>query len=180
MPFQKGNKVNLGKKFTEEHKRHMSEVRKGRVWNVGKKLTEEHKRKVSESLKGKVKSEEHRHKISDSLKGKKLSEETRRKISEKESGSNNWHWKGGISKSGNGYINKKCPNHPNKKKSGYVFEHRLIMEMKLGRYLDPKEIVHHINGITDDNRIDNLTLFESNSKHSKYHYEIRKFRKRGT
>jgi len=68
-----------------------------------------------------------------------------------------------------GYIYVYKFDHPYARKR-YVAEHRLIMEEIIGRYLKEDEVVHHINGVKDDNRIDNLMLFPNRSAHSSFRH----------
>lgn len=109
-------------------------------------------------------------------KGHKPSLETRKKISKKLKGNKNsglgndsCHWKGGKFNLSSGYVMIYSPLHPFKNKDGYLLEHRLVMEGKIGRYLTKKEVVHHINRKVDDNRPENLRLFKNNVKHLKWH-----------
>lgn len=85
----------------------------------------------------------------------------------------NPNWKGGR-KTYNGYYALLKPEHPFANKAGYVYEHRLVMEEFLGRYLFLEEQVHHINGNKQDNRIENLMSFGSAASHTKYHAELAK------
>jgi hypothetical protein len=66
-------------------------------------------------------------------------------------------WKGGRFVDENGYVKIYCPGHA--PKALYVREHILVMEEYLGRRLLKEETVHHLNGIRDDNRIENLELW---------------------
>ena len=82
----------------------------------------------------------------------------------------NGQWKGGRRRLGCGYWGILVPDHPFARKDGYYMEHRLVMEKHLGRTLTKKEVVHHINGDTGDNRIENLMLYSSHSEHLKEHH----------
>lgn len=54
---------------------------------------------------------------------------------------------------------KMAKGHPRATPSGYVFEHILVMEELLDRFLFEDERIHHRNGIRDDNRPENLELW---------------------
>lgn len=90
-----------------------------------------------------------------------------KKVMLKFKGKGNPAWNGGERNIKN-YIYVYMPTHPNAIKSGCVKRSRLVMEKKIGRYLKPKEVVHHINGIKMDDRYKNLILFSNNSEHLKF------------
>src|SRR3990167_8817691 len=139
---------NNGKKYPFKKRPNM----KGRIpWNKGKKLH------YDVWSKGKKFSEEHRMKISQSGIGKL-------------SGNKNPAWRGGIIKHYLGYIYIYKPIHQFSDHHGYIFEHRLVVEKYLGRYLKPEETVHHVNEIKDDNRPENIIVFSSKSAHIRFHY----------
>lgn len=48
-------------------------------------------------------------------------------------------------------------------------EHRLMVELAINRKLKHGEIVHHVNGSIQDNRFENLCLFEKEKYHLSYH-----------
>lgn len=86
-------------------------------------------------------------------------------------GERNASYNGGRRINHNGYVMVTAPTgHPyakiyGNKKTGWIFEHRLVLEQSLGRYLLPEEKVDHIDGLTLHNHPDNLRLFSSNREH---------------
>lgn len=156
--FQKGH-IPWSKthKYSLESRKKMSEARKGKIpWNKGKFIPEYIKDKIRKSLLGRKLPEDVKEKIRNAMQGKNI-------------GPENPRWKGGKKKIQSGYIMMYCPYHPYAN-YGYVMEQRLVMEKQLKRFLKPTEIVHHLNGIRNDNKIGNLILFKNNSEHHKFHH----------
>lgn len=120
--------------------------------------------------------------MSDAKRGKKIifSEEHRKHLGDANRGEKSYWfnktkakhpaWKDGRFKNPEGYILIYHPDDRYKRK--YVVEHRVIMENHLGRQLYPWEIIHHINGIKDDNRIENLELLPNNTQYNKKIQEV--------
>lgn len=77
--------------------------------------------------------------------------------------------KRGRSISGKEYVFVWMPDHPNANGAGWVPEHRLVASEVLGRPLRDKEVVHHVNTKTDDNRPENLMVFKNNREHTSFH-----------
>ena len=71
-----------------------------------------------------------------------------------------------------GYVLVYMPEHPCTDATGYVLEHRAVMESALGRILSSEEYVHHINGNKEDNRLENLELTNIR-EHARMHMEMR-------
>ena len=82
-------------------------------------------------------------------------------------------WKGGVFQGEVGYVWVTLkPDElfftPMVSKSRYIIEHRLVMAKSLGRCLQSWELVHHKNGVKNDNRLENLEL-TTNGAHTLAH-----------
>jgi hypothetical protein len=76
------------------------------------------------------------------------------------------------------YVNIWLPGHPTASKARpYKREHVLVMEKHLNKILSKEEQVHHLNGIKNDNRIENLKYFPNSSAHKIYEGKVQQFAK---
>ena len=90
-------------------------------------------------------------------------------------GSTNPRWNNGVRyDASHGYYVRVNQDHPfyqmsmNAGGQKYIAEHRLVVAMSIGRTLEKWEVVHHINGDNTDNRLENLELLSSQTKHLPY------------
>ena len=84
------------------------------------------------------------------------------------SGRDHPEWTQGRHLDKHGYVTVWVPLHPNARRNGHVFEHRLLMEVVLGRYLTMEEVVHHFDDHPRHNWPDNLGIFSDNGTHLKH------------
>lgn len=168
-----------GRKLSPEHCQKIKEAILGRYrngWkpNKGRIFRPEQYESRSAMMTGRKLSEATKQKLRLAKLGKKQSpeaiEKTRRaNIALNRKGPKSVKWKGGRHENNNGYILVMKPGHPHADRHGYVLEHRLVMEARLGHCLLPSEVVHHINGIKTDNRIENLHRYSSGGDHTGDH-----------
>lgn len=71
------------------------------------------------------------------------------------------NWKGGRRLNHDGYVEVLMPEHHRSRGNGYVFEHIVVIENKLGRKLRKNEQVHHIDGDKTNNDPRNLMALKA-------------------
>lgn len=92
-----------------------------------------------------------------------MSEEARKAASKRMTGAGCPKWNGGKTTGGSGKYTLVTapPDYPfpeSVSTRGYIREHRMVMELHLGRPLRKDEEIHHINHDSKDNRIENLQV----------------------
>lgn len=71
-----------------------------------------------------------------------------------------------------GYVLVYCGKSSNGRKDKYMLEHRMVVEQMLGRELDDKELVHHIDGDKTNNSPSNLYVCRDMPHHREIHNRL--------
>lgn len=82
-------------------------------------------------------------------------------------------WKGGKFQRVSGYVYVYCPEHPRAESGRYVPEHILVWEKYHGKSVPEGFHVHHLNGIKNDNRPENLAALDVKD-HNQRHFLCKK------
>lgn len=169
---EKISKGLTGKKLSVEHRKHLSESHKGqKAWNKGLRgyyvPTVETIEKLRAVHLGRRNTKATKRKMSESALIAQNRPEQKDRLRLTKLAGKNPQWKGGRYKNTHGYVVVYAPNHP-AAQGNKALEHRVVVEKILGRYLLPKEIVHHL-GERDDNRINKLMVFKNNTAHFQFH-----------
>lgn len=92
-------------------------------------------------------------------------------------GQDNHNWRGGRSLASNGYqLIRVGIGHPMADVRGYAYEHRIVAAEKVGRMLDHREHVHHVDGDKTNNRPENLEVLPA-AWHRVEHRKLNKGRR---
>lgn len=169
--FQKGHsvpesiRIKIREKKKGKHASPSTEIKKGDKLSLGVKHSKAFKENLSKQRMGK-----HMSPKTEIKKGQHLSLKTEFKkgISQPKL-EDSANWKGGMHKDKKGYVLIYSPNHSYTTNSGYMMEHRLVMEKYLNRHLQKEETVHHKNLVKNDNGIENLFLFPNSKLHVHFH-----------
>lgn len=89
--------------------------------------------------------------------------------SESKKGAKGSNWNGGKTTNKKGYVLVLRPGHHRADARGYVMEHIVVWEDATGIPVPRDCCIHHLNGIKDDNRIENLCLMKF-SAHTIFHH----------
>lgn len=67
----------------------------------------------------------------------------------------------------NGYVLLLKKDNPMASKRGYVHRSHWVWEQNTGHIVTPPEVIHHRNGIKDDDRFENLEIFPTDRDHQR-------------